>query len=38
LKQEQLCEILFMFVSKQIISLDRATLVFELNGIIKKIN
>jgi len=27
-----------MFVSNQVRSLDRATLVFKLNGIIKKIN
>jgi len=31
-------EIRFMFVSNQVRSLDHATLVFKLNGIIKKIN
>jgi len=31
-------EIRFMFVSNQVRYLDDATLVFKLNGIIKKIN
>jgi len=31
-------KIRFMFVSNQVRSLDHATLVFKLNGIIKKIN
>jgi len=31
-------EIKLMFVSIQVSSLDHATLVFKLNGIIKKIN
>jgi len=41
LKQKQLSmcmEIRFMVVSNQLRSLDHATQVFKLNGIIKKIN
>jgi len=41
LKQKQLSmcmEIWFMFVANQVKSVDHATLVFKLNGIIKKIN